>query len=154
MFSQLLFAIKTISDPLLWNVDSMYIEFEDNVLDTCCPNKSHISPILENFLYATTCQTDLVWIAGAAVAILYFLRFFFIREHCVALITVSPHSKLLVFLQTAYITPQNLIIGTHYMFRARCVNMGNLWHARAPLQPFQGMLHRLTTLTLQWFTYS
>ena len=130
----------------------MYIEFEDNVLDTCCPNKSHISPILENFLYETTCQTDLVWIAGAAVTIFYFLRLF-AREHCVALITVSPHSKLLVFLQTAYITPQNLIIGTHYMFRARCVNIGNLWHARS-LLPYQGMLHRVASLTLQWFTYS
>lgn len=52
----------------------MYIEFEDNVLDTCCPNKSHISPILENFLYATTCQMDLVWIAGAAVMIFYFFK--------------------------------------------------------------------------------
>ena len=133
----------------------MYIEFEDNVLDTCCSNKSHISPILENFLYATTCHTDFVWIAGAAVTIFYYLFLrFFAREHCVALITVSPHSKLLVFLQTAYITPQNLIIGTHYMFRASCVNIGNLWHARAPLLPHQGMLHRLTSLTLQWFTYS
>ena len=92
--------------------------------------------------------------SGRCSCDIVFFKVFFIREHCVALITVSPHSKLLVFLQTAYITPQNLIIGTHYMFRARCVNMGNLWHARAPLQPFQGMLHRLTTVTLQWFTYS
>lgn len=130
-FFTLLFAIKTIREPLLWNVDSMYIEFEDNARDTCCPNKSHISPILEHFLSATTCQMGSVWIAERWLRHFIFLSFV-ARCYCVALITVSPHSKLLVFLQTAHITPRNLIIGTYYLFSALCVNASNLWHARAP----------------------
>lgn len=59
------------------------------------------------------------------------------RYHCILLITVSPHSKLLVFLQTAHITPRNLIIGPYYVFSPFSVNMGNLWHAQPHTNPLK-----------------
>ena len=81
----------------------------------------------------------------------------FARYHCITLITVSPHSKLLVFLQTAHITPRNLIIGTHYVFRALNVNIGNLWHApphRAFFSPRASLIgfHRIEMVYIlkQW----
>lgn len=146
-FFTLLFAIKTISDPLLWNVDSMYIEFEDNALDTCCPNKRLISPILENFLYPATFRTGLLKIGELQLKGFIFATYF-ARYHCIALITVSPHSKLLVFLQTAQITPRNLIIGTHYVFRALSVNIGNLWHAPPHTAPFHRARPRMASTAM------
>lgn len=152
-FFTLLFAIKTISDPLLWNVESMYIESVDNVFDTCCPNRSHISSILEKFLVRKYFPNNFLRRQGELQLYGFIFATYVARHHCITLITVSPHSKLLVFLQTAHITPRNLIIGTHYVFRAPSVNIGNLWHA--PPQSFlfhcEGL--RLASAELKWFKF-
>lgn len=110
-------------------------------------------PYWKSFLSANTFQTTFSEDRGELQLYGFIFATYVARHHCITLITVSPHSKLLVFLQTAHITPRNLIIGTHYVFRAPSVNIGNLWHA--PPQSFlfhcEGL--RLASTELKWFKF-
>ena len=72
------------------------------------------------------------------------------RNYCYALITVSSHSKLLVFLQTAHITPWNLIIGPYYVFSAFSVNTRNLWHAPLHLSAATDGFHPIVVAEAAW----
>ena len=100
MLSQLRFtlscSIKAINYQFLSNVDFMDIEFKDNKRPTCYSNNRSIPSILDKLRafqprvhQSELSQADRVSSSALAPSNT--------TSHCMVLITVSPHWKLLVF---------------------------------------------------------